>query len=205
MIAPVRILGIGGSTVPGSVSEALLRATLAAAAGLGAQTRLYRAADLDFPLYSTECAVRDDELRAFLDDARAADGLVLCSPAYHGTITGRLKNALDYLEDLAADTPPYLTDRAIACIAIGGGSQAAALTLNALRTIVHALRGWPTPTGLGLSKKEVIFDDHGAIGDPAVAARVELLARQVVDSVRMRRMYAAAQAAENPSATFTPS
>lgn len=200
MTAPVRVVGIGGSTAPASASERLLRATLAATERLGARTRLYRAADLDFPLYSTEHADRSDALRAFLADVRAADGFVLCSPAYHGTVSGLVKNALDYLEDLRGDAPPYLTDRAVGCLAIGGGWQAAALTMNALRTIAHALRAWPTPIGLGLSSKDAIFDQNGAIVDAAVASRVELIAQHVVESARMRRTYAAAHAASGAGA-----
>ena len=39
-------------------------------------------------------------------------------------------------------------------IATAAGWQAAVSTLQALRTITHALRGWPTPMGLAINTAE---------------------------------------------------
>ena len=39
---------------------------------------------------------------------RWADGLLVASPGYHGGISGMMKNALDYVEDLRADERVYL-------------------------------------------------------------------------------------------------
>ena len=59
-----------------------------------------------------------------------------------------IKNALDYAEDTAKDARPYLDGRAVGCIACAYGWQATDSTLIAMRSIVHALRGWPTPLGV---------------------------------------------------------
>ncbi len=53
---------------------------------------------------------------ALVEAVRECDGLVLGSPAYHGGLSGLVKNALDYLEDLHDDAPPYLDGRAVGCI-----------------------------------------------------------------------------------------
>jgi FMN reductase len=39
---------------------------------------------------------------------RGADALVFGSPGYHGTLSGLVKNALDYLEELGRDARPYV-------------------------------------------------------------------------------------------------
>jgi FMN reductase len=42
-------------------------------------------------------------------EVERADGIVIASPGYHGGISGMVKNALDYLEDLRDAPRPYLT------------------------------------------------------------------------------------------------
>ena len=43
------------------------------------------------------------------------------------------------------DDRPYLSDRPVTCIATGAGWQGVVTALEHLRTVVHALRRWPTP------------------------------------------------------------
>ncbi len=58
-----------------------------------------------------------------------------------------MKNAIDLLEDLRGDSRVYLDGRAVGCIVTAAGWQGCNTTLGAMRGIVHALRGWPTPLG----------------------------------------------------------
>ncbi len=51
-----------------------------------------------------------------VDSIRQCDGLIVATPAYHGTLSGLVKNALDYLEELRDDERPYLDGRAVGCI-----------------------------------------------------------------------------------------
>ena len=86
---------------------------------------------------------------------------MIASPGYHGSVSGMVKNALDYAEDLRHDERPYLEDRAVGLIAVAHGWQTAVGTLNQLRQVVHALRGWPAPLGVAIN------DSAGLIGDDA--------------------------------------
>jgi len=49
-----------------------------------------------------------------------------------------------------------------------------------MRSIVHALRGWPTPLGVGINASGGIFRD-GECTDPGVNDQLKLVAQQVVD------------------------
>lgn len=69
---------------------------------------------------------------------------LIWAAAHHGSVSGLIKNALDYIEDTTKEERVYLEGRTVGCIACAYGWQATGSTLNALRTIVHALRGWPT-------------------------------------------------------------
>ena len=97
------IIGIGGTTRPGSSSEVALRTALDGARACGADVRLFGASDLQLPLYDPTAPTRTDEAVALIDAITRADGVVISSPGYHGTVSGLVKNALDYVEDSAAD------------------------------------------------------------------------------------------------------
>lgn len=178
---PPRIIGIGGTTKPGSSTERTLAATLQAAERLGAQTTLFAGPMLaQLPLYSPEDAQRSALQRQFVEAVRHADGLILATPAYHAGISGLLKNAIDLLEDLRGDVRPYLHDRAVGCIVTAHGWQGAGTTLTSVRTIVHALRGWPTPLGITLNTADRLFDEEGNCLDEKVQVQFAMLAAQVV-------------------------
>lgn len=178
------IVGLGGTLRPESTSETALTKALAAAEAAGAVTELFGGAFLAaLPIFDPRAQSPDAGRDRFLDTIRRADGIVVASPGYHGSISGLVKNALDCLEDLRDCERPYLDGRAVGCIVSASGGQAAGSTLAALRSIVHALRGWPTPFGATLNAGG-LFDDSGAFADPRDAWQVETVARQVVDFAR---------------------
>lgn len=185
------VLGIGGTTRSGSSSQRTLLAALNAASRLGAEVRMIAGEQLNLPLYAPDDPTRSEEARTLVAEVARADGLIIASPGYHGGVSGPVKNALDYLEDLR-DTPrPYLDGVAVGCIACAYGWQATGTTLTALRSIVHALRGWPTPLGVVVNSAQTKLHEDGTVDDPAVAANLELLARQVVEFASMRLRAAA--------------
>lgn len=174
------IVGLGGTVRPGSTSETALIKALAAADGAGARTELFGGAFLaDLPIYNPHAGGEHAERDRFLRAVSSADGVIIASPGYHGSISGLVKNALDSLEGLRDDPRPYFDGRAVGCIVSASGAQAGGSTLAALRSIVHALRGWPTPFGATLNAGG-LFDEAGAFNDPRDAWQVETVAQQVV-------------------------
>ena len=174
------ILGIGGTTRAGSSSERILRAALREVEAMGADTACLAGPDLALPLYAPENPERDPKAQRLIDLVRRADGLVIASPGYHGSVSGMIKNALDYFEDTARDESPYLDRRTVGCIACAFGWQATGSTLSALRTIVHALRGWPTPLGIAANSAAPLFDETGNCIDPGLQENMRILAAQVM-------------------------
>jgi FMN reductase len=157
------------------VREALRAAELG-----GARVELFGAQALDLPMFKPTASDRDRRAVALIDAIRQCDGLVLGSPAYHGDLSGLVKNALDYLEDLHDDPRPYLDGRAVGCITCAYGGQANATTLTSLRNIVHALRGWPTPLGVTVSSGSAILSD-GSVADERLRTRLHILGQQVLE------------------------
>lgn len=124
------IVGLGGTTREGSSTELALRFALKGAETAGARTLLFNGPALMMPMYAPEVPHRTAEAREFIAALRAADGVVIASPAYHGSISGLVKNALDYTEDMRNDPAAYLDGRAVGCITCAYGPQAAGTTLE---------------------------------------------------------------------------
>lgn len=186
------IVGLGGTTRPDSSSEKALRYTLSIAASLGAETQIFASAHLNLPMYTPESDARSDDALRLVASLRRAHGVIISSPGYHGSISGLLKNALDYAEDMRNDALPYFDGRAVGLIACAHGWQATGTTLVALRSIVHALRGWPTPMGVAINTNGRTFDDAGSPALESTATQLKILAAQVVEFSRMRALHALA-------------
>jgi FMN reductase len=181
------ILGLGGTTRPGSTTERALAVALRAAAREGADTVMISGADLLLPMYTPNADERTAEGRRLVDIYRRCSGIIIASPAYHGSMSGLIKNALDYAEDLRTDERTYFDGIAVGMIACAGGWQAAVQTLTALRAVAHALRGWPTPLGAALNSSLGLFSPEGDCIDLSSKFQLETVGRQVVQFARMRR------------------
>ena len=174
------IVGIGGTTRQGSSTEKALRCALERARQLGARTLLFGGAELAaLPSFDPQVTERTPAEVALIEAVRAADGVIFATPGYHGGVSGLVKNAIDLLEDLREDSRVYLDGRAVGCIVTAAGWQGCNTTLGALRAIVHALRGWPTPLGVTLNTAgSALFDGEGRCTETQVAASLATLAEQ---------------------------
>ena len=161
-----------------------MRHVLAAVERSGARIKLISGPLLQLPLYQPENAERGAGARLLVAELALADGIIIGSPGYHGSISGLVKNALDYAEDLRTDARPYFSGRPVGCIATAGGWPGAINTLGALRDIVHALRGWPTPLGAPINSAESVFDEDGKCLVPRVAQVLDLMAHEVMSFAR---------------------
>jgi FMN reductase len=182
------IVGIGGTTRPGSSSEKALRYALELAEAQGADIKLFDGASINLPMYAPESTVRSEEAQQLIAALRRAHGVILSTPCYHGSISGLVKNALDYTEDMSRDAEPYLDGRAVGLIVCGHGWQSTGVVLSAFRSIVHALRGWPTPMGVAINTLVERFDHEGTNVEEQVARPMRIMVGQVVEFARLRSL-----------------
>lgn len=145
------IVALGGTTRAQSSTGRALSAALRMAEERGARTTLLTGDAIGFPNFEPGCIEGDTNVDAFLTALRDADGIIVGSPGYHGTFSGMVKNALDYVELMAGDERPYFHGLPVGLIATAAGWQAAVSTLIGLRSVTHALRGWPTPLGVAIN------------------------------------------------------
>ncbi len=133
-----------------------------------------------FPIFAPESSDRHPGAVRLVESLRTCDGIIISSPGYHGSVSGLIKNALDYTEDMVADPSPYLDRRPVGCIVSAYGWQATGSTLAALRSVMHALRAWPTPLGIAVNSTTKMFDDAGVCSDRGLSDNLKIMAHQIM-------------------------
>lgn len=174
------VVGIGGTAGGVSSTERALAIALEGARAGGCRTLMFGGAALSaLPLYDPFAPSRCGGEQDLLAAVRQASGVIVSSPGYHGSISGVVKNALDLLEDTARDERPYFTDLPVGLIATAYGWQATGSTIAALRSVVHALRGWPTPFAAAVNSQQTKFDAEGGANDEAAVQQLRRVGEQV--------------------------
>lgn len=166
----IRLLGVCGSMRADSYSSRLAAIALAAAREHGAETRLLELNAIDMPTYNPDKEFMDHiGLRAATEGVNWADAFLLASPDYHGSMSGVMKNFLDfYWAEFAGKLFGYVC-----------ASHEKGLTvMEHMRTSVRQCYGWSLPYGVSVYG-EKDFDSSGQVVGQ-VARRLRMLARDLV-------------------------
>lgn len=183
--AAVRIVALGGSLDGSSNNLFALQAAGEAAVAAGASLQVLDLRALDLPLYAWGAAPPAGAVQ-LVEAVRAADGLLWASPLYHGTVSGAFKNAIDWLELLSADAPPYLSRKPVGLICTAGGQQGMQ-AINTMEYMVRALRGITCPFVVPIAEAHRAFDNDGQPKSDKLATQLGILGREVVELARTLR------------------
>jgi FMN reductase len=175
----LRIVGLGGSLAGVSRSRAALEVALEGAASAGAGTKLLDLRELDLPMFDPDDEAPSTTARELIEACHAADGMLWSSPLYQGTISGALKNALDWLRLLGDRDPPFLHDKVVGLISAAGGTQGLQ-AINTMEFATRALRAWAVPYVVPVASAARVFDRDGRIHDEDVEQQLRTLGGEVV-------------------------
>ena len=176
----INVLGIAGSLRQDSYSTLGLKIVLEEAIKYGSESYLLDLRELNLPLYnpggsstSNESTSNNTSKNALERTATAlkwADALILASPDYHGSMSGTLKNFLDYFwEEFAGKTFGYIV-----------ASHEKGLTVaDQMRTAIRQCYGWSMPYNISING-EKDFDSKGTLVNSTLAKRLKMLARDLV-------------------------
>jgi chromate reductase len=177
-MAPIRILGISGSLRRGSHNTSLLRAA-ARSLPPGVELEIYDRLGA-LPHYNEDLDVDPaPELAADLRAAIAsADGLLIATPEYNGSVPGALKNAIDWASRPFPDNALAHKPVAVmgASTGIFGAVWAQAEIRKALKTAGADVLEHEVPVG----QAEAAFTEHEQLGDPALQSALEELLEALV-------------------------
>ena len=178
----LRVVGVGGTLREGSASLGALRRALAAAGEAGAETEMLDLRELDLPMYEPGLSLDEygPGAQRLVEALREADAVLLSTAAYHGTLAGVTKNALDFAQFLSGGDHPYFDGKVIGLISTAGGEQAGANATGAMVHVVHALRGVVAPLMVSIPKAWQRADGSGEITDEVYGQRLDSLGELVV-------------------------
>lgn len=179
----LKVVGIGGTLREGSASLGALKRALAAAGEAGAETGLLDLRGLNLPMYEPGLPLDDygPGVRRLVEELRGADAILVSTAAYHGTLAGVTKNALDFAQFLSGGEHPYFDGKVVGLISTAGGEQAGANATGAMVHVVHSLRGVVAPLQVSISKAWQRADASGEITDEPYGRRLDALGESVVD------------------------
>ena len=165
----LNVLGVGSSMRQGSYSTTALNMILDMAKGNEAETKLLDLRQTNLPMLY---AAKDDtyEIVQVTELVEWADAYILATPDYHGSMSGSLKNFLDYFwSEFAGKTFGYIV-----------ASHEKGLTvMDQMRTAVRQCYGWSIPYGISINPEED-FDDKRKVINRKLSSRLDMLARDLV-------------------------
>ncbi len=166
----LRVLGVSGSLRVHSRSLQAVTLVLESAKLRGAEMRLLNLRELNLPLYSPDREDGSAAEKSLGKDMEWADAIILASPDYHGSMSGAMKNFLDYnWAECAGKLFGYVCS-----------SHEKGLTvMDQMRTVVRQCYGWSMPYGVSFDG-DTDFDNFGMVTNPRVENRFKMMARDLV-------------------------
>lgn len=189
-----RLLAFAGSLRKNSYNRHLASAAAEMARAAGAEVVEVDLRDYPLPLFDedVEAAGLPDTLADLKRLFAGADGLLIASPEYNGSVTAVLKNTIDWLSrpDKETGLGGLFRDKRVALFATSPGGLGGLRGLNHLRDILQPLGAWITPTMLAVPSAMSAFDEDGSLGDDHSAGRLRDLVEQTVAATRSARLSA---------------
>jgi len=167
----IKVLGVSGSMREGSTSRRALSIVLEAARAEDgeAETRLLDLRELDLPMYRPQPTMQHESVAEAGKAVEWADAFVFATPDYHGSMSGAMKNFLDYhWTEFAGKVFGYL------CASHEKGLTA----MDQMRTVVRQCYGWSLPYGVAVHGDED-FDANANIKNEAAGRRLRMLGRDI--------------------------
>lgn len=168
----MRIVGVYGSLRPGSYTAILVDHALASAERRGAEVRKCDLRELALPMFEDDADYSADAAHQQVTElVKWADGFILGSPEYHGSMSGALKNFFDHYYH-------EFSGKCFGLVAAAGGGNAVSCFTH-MRASVQYCHGWSLPYQIGATRAD--FEEGGtAIKNPRVIDRLDRLARDLV-------------------------
>ena len=180
MDEPILVMGICGSYDLDSANGRMLEIILSKCKNLGAKTSVWDHGKRPLPLVGAEGSWNDSNVKDFQEMAVSADAFVLSSPEYHGTMSGVMKNSLDWLYS------KHTSGKVFALVCTLGG-QTSNNTLNHMRIAARWIHGWVIPEQVAVPHIKNAFDENGDLISSDISDRVISLSSSLVENTTKLR------------------
>lgn len=184
-----RILAFAGSARTQSFNHRLVQVAAEGARTAGADVTVLNLKDYPLPLFDEDLEQEQGQpdnatrlKQLFLEH----DGLLIASPEYNSSITPLLKNTIDWISRPAEGEPMLAayTGKTAAIMSASPGGLGGLRGLVHIRAILSNIGVLVLPDQIAVSRAYEAFTDDGQLKDEKQHSRVQLLGRQLAETVQ---------------------
>lgn len=184
-----KILAFAGSTRKDSFNKRLAKIALLAAENAGAETTFIDLYDYNMPLYSEDLLTEHgmpEGVLAFKEMLKKHNGFLIASPEYNGSLTGTLKNAIDWATIKADDEERMAcwNGKIVGLLAASPGGLGGIRGLSHLRTILAGIGTFVLPNHLAVANCTSNLQSDKQITDENLQKQLNNLAIEMVRVIR---------------------
>ncbi len=177
----VKIVGIGGSLRGESYSQLALKIAAQRVEALGGEVEILDVRQMRLPFCDGGKEYPDyPDVEKLRETVKQADGLILATPEYHGSVSGVIKNALDLMSF------EQLDGKVAGLISVLGG-QVNSNALNDLRLIMRWVHAWVIPEQIAIGQAWGAFNEEGKLLDEKLSERFDGFAQSLVENTAKLR------------------
>ncbi|MBD1871677.1 NAD(P)H-dependent oxidoreductase [Cyanobacteria bacterium FACHB-471] len=177
----VKIVGIAGSLRSDSYSQQALKVAAERVRALGAEVEVLDLRQLNLPFCDGGSEYPDyPDVERLRKAVLEADGIILVTPEYHGSLSGVLKNALDLMGF------EHFSGKVTGLMSVLGG-QSNSNALNDMRTITRWVHAWTIPEQVAIGQAWKAFDEEGNLQDENLSKRLDAFAQSLVENTQKLR------------------
>ena len=180
MARQLRVMGICGTYTLESANGRILEIISEKLKSRGIDWVVWDNKENSLPFVGEEGCWDHPNVKKYKELADSADAFVLSSPEYHGTMSGVMKNSLDWLSF------DQTSGKVFGFISTSGG-QPNTTTLNHMRTVVRWIHGFSIPEQLVIAKVKTAFDDDGNLVDEDIKKRVDKFIDSIITNTEKLR------------------
>ncbi len=176
-----RILAFGGSLRRHSFNQKLAHIAADGARQAGAHVTVIALSEFEIPVFSEDFEAErgmPEDVKKLKSLFRDHDGFIIASPEYNSSVSGALKNAIDWVSRSETEDEPALAafagKSAVICSASPGG-LGGLRGLTHLRDILGNLGITMLPDQVAVPSAHSALNDDGSLADPKQASKVRAL------------------------------
>jgi NAD(P)H-dependent FMN reductase len=178
------LIAFAGSLRTDSYNKQLVNHAAELARNNGAKVTVIDLKEYPLPLFDEdlEKELVSTELTALRALFASANGLLIASPEYNGSFSSVLKNTIDWLSRPAKDESyaPAYGQFTVGLMAASPGGLGGIRGLSHIRELMSNLGSLVVPSQIAVGAAYEAFDENQQLKNAAMADRLEVLVKQVI-------------------------
>ena len=185
MSSSVKVLAFAGSLRKDSYNKKLVKLAAAGARAAGAEVTYVDLADLPMPIFNEDLEKSEGmppNGRKFKELLITHQAMLISSPEYNSSISGALKNAIDWASRPEPNEPPLVAfaGKVAGLMAASPGALGGLRGLVTVRSILGNIQVLVVPDQVAINTAHEQFNPDGSLKDAKKQQAVEAIGKKVV-------------------------